>query len=241
MAKNRIRWTQAEQQALYDHLATVLADDVTMSTIVALDRAQAVLPEQRRRKIGHDVAHRYGEQVREVRLRVMKTARAAQEAIDAAAAPTERKGDPKESLGEVLDRLVEVLAERVAERVLAKIGPVQDLEPNRTFTRVKHDPTPVSDDRPPRVGVLVIGLLGGQIEALPKFKGLDIEFMTSEQAMSRPFMRRAYTVVMTKFISHSVQDKYQKAPKMVRCTGGVSELVKLLREIESCDTIDKVS
>jgi len=42
---------------------------------------------------------------------------------------------------------------------------------------------------------------------------------------------RAHTVLMTKFINHSVQDKYRKAPKLHFVNGGMGELGEVLDSI----------
>jgi hypothetical protein len=60
---------------------------------------------------------------------------------------------------------------------------------------------------------------------------LDLYFFTAEDAVNRPKILRAHTVLMTKFISHAVQDKYRKAPKLHYCNGSVAVLVGMLEKI----------
>jgi hypothetical protein len=55
--------------------------------------------------------------------------------------------------------------------------------------------------------------------------------MTGEEGLTRPQLLRAHTVLMTKFINHSVQGKYRKAPRLHFCNGGVTELRRVLEDI----------
>ena len=73
--------------------------------------------------------------------------------------------------------------------------------------------------------VLVIGLNGHQMECIKNYMpGLDFTFVTAEQAVSHNTMNKDHTILMTKFINHSVQNKYRKHPNLHYCNGGVSEL-----------------
>jgi hypothetical protein len=40
-----------------------------------------------------------------------------------------------------------------------------------------------------------------------------------------------HTILMTKFINHSVQERYRKAQNLRLCNGGVSELSVILKSI----------
>jgi hypothetical protein len=82
-------------------------------------------------------------------------------------------------------------------------------------------------------GVLVIGLLASQAYAVISTWGtrLDLTFMTPEDAVHRPKLVRAHTILMTKFINHSVQDKYRKAAKLHFVNGGMGELGEVLDSI----------
>jgi hypothetical protein len=89
-----------------------------------------------------------------------------------------------------------------------------------------------------KTGVLVIGLLGDQVEALPIYNTLDITFLPTEQALSKDYVKRAYTILMTKFINHAVQDKYRKANNLHYCNGGTSDLARILISIAVKEDMD---
>jgi len=107
--------------------------------------------------------------------------------------------------------------------------PTYDAAAARANAALRNAPSP---QRAPRPGVLIIGLLGAQVtETIAAFPHLDITHMTGEEGLTRPALLRAHTVLMTKFINHSVQGKYRKAPNLHFCNGGVSELRRMLSEI----------
>jgi hypothetical protein len=98
----------------------------------------------------------------------------------------------------------------------------------------KHNPQPIPHPTGhARPGVLVIGLLPAQAHYVSNLLAdkLDLSFFTAEDAVTFPKLTRAHTVLMTKFISHAVQDKYRKAPKLHFCNGSVAVLVSQLEKI----------
>jgi hypothetical protein len=98
----------------------------------------------------------------------------------------------------------------------------------------KHNPQPIPHPTGyARPGVLVIGLIPAQAHYVSNLLAskLDLYFFTAEDAVHRPKIVRAHTVLMTKFISHAVQDKYRKSPKLHFCNGSVAVLVGLLEKI----------
>jgi hypothetical protein len=150
-------------------------------------------------------------------------------------APTpapERRETPKGRLADILELLLDVVAESVAARVNRKI--LEAIPEAPVAHRPKHDPQPIPHPTGvAKPGVLVIGLLAGQAYAVISTWGtrLDLTFMTPEDAVHRPKLVRAHTILMTKFINHSVQDKYRKAPKLHFVNGGMGELGEVLDSI----------
>jgi hypothetical protein len=70
------------------------------------------------------------------------------------------------------------------------------------------------------------------METIKTYKpDLDYTFATAEQAVSHYTFNKDHTILMTKFINHSVQAKYRKHPNLHYCNGGVSELKHMLQVI----------
>lgn len=234
----RIVWTNAEKEKVRQQLVTIFLDAPWKTNATALGEAQAVLPLARRIKVTHNRVHSHKGRIHLARKSAeeMKAKRdeIKRETLETAIATGiarpvfEAKRGTTERLAAVFDEILDILAEKVADRLRQQ---VPSPEQNRTFTRVKHNPEPPSAPREAKVGVLVIGLLGDQAAALPIYRDLDITFLGTEQALAKDTIRRAHTILMTKFINHSVQEKYRKAPMLHYCNGGTTELAKLLMSI----------
>lgn len=235
----RVVWTNAEKEKVRQQLVTIFLDAPWKTSMTALSEAQTVLPTERRVAITHNRVHsqkgrihlarKHAEEVKAKRDRV------AQETLETAIATgiarpvVERKESTTERLAAVFESILDILADKVADRLRQQMP---SAEQNRTFTRVKHNPEPPpSAPREAKLGILVIGLLGDQAEALPIYPFLDITFLGTEQALAKDTIRRAHTILMTKFINHAVQEKYRKAPALHYCNGGTTELTKLLMSI----------
>jgi hypothetical protein len=155
-------------------------------------------------------------------------------------APTpepERKESTTERLAQAFERLLDIMADAVADKVAERIQvqvETRTVTTSETPHRPKHDPRPIPHPTgQAKPGVLVIGLLPAQAHHVSHLLGekLDLSFFTAEEAVTFPKLTRAHTVLMTKFINHSVQDKYRKAPKLHFCNGSVAVLVSQLEAI----------
>jgi len=230
----RIQWTPAERQLVQENMTRAIVDKKLVSTMEILREGQSVLPAGRQRRLSYATVHNCKNMIAEARNRAseqLRNRKLTELALKPVApAPVAPPAPAELSLGDLFERLVAEVTRRVVAEVRgALVEPLP--EPNLTFTRVKHNPEPPSAPRVPKTGVLVIGLLNDQINALPQFNTLDLTFLQTEEALSRPNCRRAHTVLMTKFINHAVQDKYRKADNLRYCNGGTSELAKLLISI----------
>lgn len=147
----------------------------------------------------------------------------------------ERKETPTERLVGVFEQLLDILADKVADRVYLKMLDAPVAAAPVAPHRPKHDPRPVPShvSGVPRPGVLIIGLLPAQAHHVSQmyYNRLDMSFFTAEEAVTFPKLTRAHTVLMTKFINHSVQDKYRKCPMLHFCNGGVAELTGILDKL----------
>jgi hypothetical protein len=147
----------------------------------------------------------------------------------------ERKETPTERLAGMFEQLLDILADKVADRVYLKMLDAPVAAAPVVPHRPKHDPRPVPSHVSgiPRPGVLVIGLLPAQAHHVSQmyYDRLDMSFFTAEEAVTFSKLTRAHTILMTKFINHSVQDKYRKSPALHFCNGGVAELMGILDKL----------
>lgn len=149
----------------------------------------------------------------------------------------------KSELGAALEHLIDLVVDRVVARVQSRLVTEKAASAPAPVAVPSFDPAlaranlaqrsalPTAEHRP-RPGVLIIGLLGAQvIKVIEAYPHLDITHMTGEEGNTRPALLRAHTILMTKFINHSVQGKYRKAPNLHFCHGGVTELCRVLQDI----------
>jgi hypothetical protein len=92
----------------------------------------------------------------------------------------------------------------------------------------------VKPSNPRKPSVLVVGLNGCQMSAVTnKYPDIKFTFMTAEEALSRNRFNADHTMLMTKFINHSVQNKYRQVPNLHYCNGGVSDLSTLMHVVKT--------
>jgi hypothetical protein len=236
---SRIVWSLIEKGAVSARLVDVFRQHPNATRKEALRQAQEILHSSRWVVITDQRVFNYKDRIEIARQKALQESRKKPpEAIGIPApilAPTpapERKETPKGRLADILELLLDVVAESVAARVNRKI--LEAIPEAPVAHRPKHNPQPIPHPTGvAKPGVLVIGLLASQAYAVISTWGtrLDLTFMTPEDAVHRPKLVRAHTVLMTKFINHSVQDKYRKAPKLHFVNGGMGELGEVLDSI----------
>jgi len=249
----RIVWTNEEKVAIFAHMIEVFRQFPKLGRKEALKRAQTVLNASRWIKVTDQRVFNYKDRIEVARQKAQQESKKKPpEAVVAPApilAPTpapERKESTTERLAQAFERLLDIMADAVAAKVAERITPPmsreeltrhvdQQFEAEFTkYPRPRHDPQPI---RHPtgyaKPGVLVIGLLPAQAHHVSHLLAqyLDLSFFTAEEAITFPKLTRAHTVLMTKFISHAVQDKYRKSPKLHFCNGSVAVLISLLEGI----------
>ena len=232
----RIVWSHIEKGAVFANLESVFRQHPNMPRKEALRMAQTVLKSHRWVKITDQRVFNYKERIDIARQQAgLKLRAKPPEAVEAPApilapAPApEPKETPKNRLADILELQLDVVAESVAARVQLKMVDTPPPEP-----QPKHNPQPIPHPTGyAKPGVLVIGLIPAQAHYVSNLLAdkLDLYFFTAEDAVHRPKIVRAHTVLMTKFISHAVQDKYRKSPKLHFCNGSVAVLVGLLEKI----------
>ena len=247
----RIVWTDQEKAAIFTHMIEVFRQFPNLGRKEALKRAQTVITASRWIVVNDQRVFNYKDRIEVARQKALQESKKKpSEAVVAPApilAPTpapERKEDPVERLAALFEQMFDILAGKVADRVREKMLPALTLaELDRhagaafdaeAAKHPKHDPRPIPHPTGyAKPGVLVIGLLPAQAHQVSHMlaEKLDLSFFTAEEAITFPKLTRAHTVLMTKFISHAVQDKYRKSPKLHFCNGSVAVLISLLEGI----------
>ena len=241
----RIVWSNIEKGAVSARLEEVFRQYPNTTRKEALRQAQSVLKSHRWVKITDQRVFNYKDRIEAAREKALEKLRKKPPEVIGTPAPIlaptptlEREGSTLEQLAKAFELLLDVVAESVAAKVNRKMleYPTGTFRPGISLTehRPKHNPEPIPHPTGKALpGVLVIGLLSSQTHAIISMYGtrLDLTFMTAEDAVHRPKLVRAHTVLMTKFISHAVQDKYRKAPKLHFVNGGTGVLAEVLDSI----------
>jgi hypothetical protein len=249
----RIVWTNVEKGAVFTRMMFEFLQRPLLTRKEALRLAQSVLPSDRWVVITDQRVHTYRDRIDIARQKALQESRKKPEkpvetpaAILAPPPAPERKESTTERLAQAFERLLDIVADAVAQKVAERLTPPISREEltrhvNQQFgaefakyPRPRHDPRPIPHPTgQAKPGVLVIGLLPTQVNSVSLMVGhqLDLTCYTAEMAVNRPPLVRAHTVLMTKFISHVVQEKYRKSPRLHFCNGGVSELVAILDSI----------
>lgn len=247
---SRIVWSHIEKGAVSARLVDVFRQHPSIARKEALRQAQEILHSSRWVIVTDQRVFNFKIRIEEARhkARHLDLQESKKKPLDVVAplngtlfgpapilAPTPAPGPretPKGRLADILELLLDVVAESVAAKVNRKI--LEAIPEAPVAHRPKHDPQPIPHATgKAKPGVLVIGLLASQAYAVISTWGtrLDLTFMTPEDAVHRPKLVRAHTVLMTKFINHSVQDKYRKAAKLHFVNGGMGELSEVLDSI----------
>jgi len=247
----RIVWTKEEKRALRDCMIDICYVTPTMSNKGLLQHAQEeVIPYERRSKITDQRVFNYKNLINEARAAAEKHRQTVSKPKPAPTPPPVIAPEPVKRL-DTLGEVFELFIDALADRIMAK------LEARPLTTKSVVDQKPESfDDKPSMIlergwldahlekltirkqpakkppTVLIIGLNGCQMETIKTYKpDLDYTFATAEQAVSHYTFNKDHTILMTKFINHSVQAKYRKHPNLHYCNGGVSELKHMLQVI----------
>jgi hypothetical protein len=245
-------WTDVEKKAIFARMEEYFHMQPQMSRKDALRTAQTVLDPSRRIVVTDQRVFNYKDRIEIARANARK--KNAGKALEAPAAiqappteserketPTEREGSTLERLAQAFERMLDIMADAVADRVADKVAermagmPAPQFQPGMSVTghRPRHNPLPVSQPRQLRPGVLILGLLPQTGEQLRREFGtrLDIQWYDSDDASKRNVHPMANVVLMTKFINHSIQERWRKAGVLHYCNGGQGELRQILASL----------
>lgn len=233
----RIVWTNIEKDAIFARMEQYFRFHINGARKDALREAQTVLDSSRWIVVTDQRVFNYKDRIEIARQNAFK--KKVEKPVEAPAAiqaPTpapERPESTTERLARAFERLLDVMADAVADKVAERLQ-VQ-VETRTTTTgetqhRPRHNPLPVSQPRQARPGVLILGLLPQTGEVLRREFGhrLDIHWYDSDDASKRNVHPMANVVLMTKFINHSIQERWRKAGVLHYCNGGQGELRQIL-------------
>ena len=242
---NKIRWTNAELQKVFEAMVVAFRANPQLSRLDALSAGQQSLPMERRIKVNPGRVFSHKARIEEAQLEARKPAPLPANPAPQAT-PSPRAETPAERLAGVLDALLDIIADKLADRLAERLQPPPgvkvvkaaagapfDLEQRKQqlMQRPRHNPEPLPcAPKPGRPGVLVLGLLNQTGEQLRRefAAELDIEWHDTDEATTRQVHPMAHVVLMTKFVNHSVQERWRKAGKLHYCNGGVSQLREVL-------------
>ena len=232
----KIRWSTEERTALYKRAEHVY--DGRMRRLDLMLKSCAHFPPDRQRtQFGGQELKDLWEHAQEARVR--KTI-PWQAPISTPPPIAEPRRDPKTSLGDLFEQLVDALAERVLARIEQRppastdapaLVPKFDAAEARRNARERAQQTLVHSDRRP--GVLIVGLLADQMQSisLEFMDRMSLSFRDTDTAKREAVIHRDHTVLMTKFISHSVHEKYKGVRQLHLCNGGLTDLRRHLDRI----------
>jgi hypothetical protein len=240
----RIVWTKEEKRALRECMIDICYVTPMMSNKGLLQNAQEeVIPYERRSKITDQRVFNYKNLINEARAKAeehrVKTSKP-KPVVAPKPEPTPEPVRKLDTLGEVFELFIDALADRIMDKMIAAKQQVEQPKAEESQPVLERGwldahLEKLTIRKPPvkkRPTVLIIGLNGCQMETIKTYKpDLDYTFATAEQAVSHYTFNKDHTILMTKFINHSVQAKYRKHPNLHYCNGGVSELKHMLQVI----------
>ena len=230
---SRIHWTKIERAQINQALTEAFIASPLLTRREALRRAQLVLPYERRRKITDQTAFHERTVIEAAQVAALAAVPPKPEPAPVSAPVIEQP--PVNPLLKIFDDLLDALADRIAERLRPQMTAPEvkqhiNAEFDTHFKRYKAELTP---PKPRKPSVLIIGLNGVQMTSVNRsYPEVKFTFMTGEEAVSRNQFHADHTILMTKFINHSAQNKYRQVPNLHYCNGGVSDLTALLHVVQ---------
>jgi len=249
----RIVWTKEEKKAMHDCMVSICYDSPNLTAKTLMGQAQeGCIAPDRRVVISDQRVFNYKALVQSARDAAIIGRKHIEEKrkLDAATPRTPAPAPIKQpdTIGDLFEKLVEAITDRVLAKLNEKLPAEETITPaelDKTFDRLYPQPSPTEmlnrltiRPKPRRPTVLIVGLNGAQMEAIRTYKpDIDYTFVGTEQALSMRALQRDHTILMTKFINHSVQGKYRKHPNLHFVNGGVSDLKSTLHVIFQKETV----
>ena len=239
-ARTRIHWTDEERRIVFNRMVEIYAEGRSSSRENILIKAQTSLPLGRRRKVYPAMLSNLKSWMESAKSESYTQSRDRKLTEVAVAAKVEAPAPQPVELGisELLEKLFDQLAQRVATEVMSGIS-----EQLSALQKTHQDPRPVivnqtapggwpQTSKSRRKRVTIIGLRGQQMSVIKqKYQDIDFTFLDVDDAVGRIPCEAGWTIMMTKFINHSVYAKYRNAPNMRHCNGGISDLSSIIQSI----------
>lgn len=240
----RTVWTRDEKRQIFENAQAICLTNPRIGNKALLTEAQQVLPMDRRIKVTDQRVFSYKDRLNAARADAELMLRNVPPPVAEEPAPQEepRKLD---TLGQVFELFVDALADRIISKMIAakeehERQNVSEVAGRRLSELFGSDPMEDLDrvfdslypEKKRKTTALIIGLNGQQMECIRKSRpDIDFKFLSAEDALSHTASVRDHTFLMTKFINHSVQNKYRKHPNLHYVNGGVTELKTLMHGI----------
>jgi hypothetical protein len=238
--QTRIHWTDEERRIVFNRMVEIYAEGRSSSRENILIKAQTSLPLGRRRKVYPAMLANLKSWMESAKSESYTQSRDRKLTEVAVAAKVEAPAPQPVELGisELLEKLFDQLAQRVATEVMSGIS-----EQLSALQKTHQDPRPVivnqtapggwpQTPKSRRKRITIIGLRGQQMSVIKqKYQDIDFTFLDVDDAAGRTPCEAECTIMMTKFINHSVYAKYRNAPNMRHCNGGISDLGSIIQSI----------
>jgi hypothetical protein len=237
----RIVWSRAEREIINDRLFKLYCIKGDLPRKYALSMAQEALPAERRVVITDQRVFNSKMALEQAQTQAVKFNRRAPEKApekpSEPAAPIsiptpapEARSDPTGRLAGALEALLDAIADRVADRVAERVLlQLPEHMPQRVPPAVIVPQSAIGSGKA-RPGVWLLGVqsaMGFQLRDKYRER-LDIEYLDSDEAARRTPSPRAHIVMMTRFVSHSVQERWKKYGRFHFCNGGLTALEGVL-------------
>jgi hypothetical protein len=242
----RTVWTNEEKTAVFASMIDVFIEQPLTTNRTAMHHAQNVLVKDRRVKITDQRVHTYKARIEEARstakARVKNLPKPAPVAAEPAPPPQLRNDtDIGVLFAALVDRLVEQVLDKVEARMRTQVYNEVDnqfdaeyAKRNAEFRRASIDGGWLPDScKKPRPYILVVGLLDSQASMVAtqyRKQNVGMHFYTADEAKSRAIPKVDAAFLMTKFISHSAQDRVRAVVPVVKLVN--SGLHSLSQEID---------
>ena len=237
----RIVWSKSERETVNHRLFELYCVKRDLPRKYALSMAQEALPAERRVVITDQRVFNYKMALEQAQTQAVKFNRRAPEKApekpSEPAAPIsiptpapEARRDPTGGLAGVLEALLDAIADRVADRVAERVAlQLPEHVPQRVPPAVIAAQSATGSGKA-RPGVWLLGVQPQMGQALrEKYRErLDIDYLDSDEAARRKPSRRAHIVMMTRFVSHRVQESWRDQGRFHYCNGGLTALEGIL-------------
>lgn len=241
----RTVWTNDEKRQVFENAQAICLVTPRITNKALLLEAQQVLPSDRRLRITDQRVHSYKDRLNAARAEAEQMLASRPSPVADEPAPQEEPARKLDTLGQVFELFIDALADRIISKMIKakeehESQSIPEVASRRFNELFGQDPMEDLDrifdglypEKKRKPTALVIGLNGHQMQCVKDSRPeVDFKFLSAEDALSHAASSKDHTFLMTRFINHSVQNKYRKHPNLHYVNGGVTELKTLLHGI----------